>query len=57
MMLCLMRNTLTHENQFDWRHFAEMTKYALNYFKQRENVEKIVKLFEELVVFGKSIYF
>lgn len=50
MLLCLMRNPLSHEYTFDWCWLKEMSHDALIYFKTRENVEEMIKLYERVVL-------
>jgi hypothetical protein len=45
-----MRNPLSHEYTFDWCWLKEMAAQALVYFKTRESVEEMIKLYEKGVI-------
>jgi hypothetical protein len=55
MTLCLMRNALTHEYDPAWRHVRQMARAAVTFFGGREGLERVIRLFEQRVVFATSI--
>eukprot|EP01125_Pyxidicula_operculata_P009334 TRINITY_DN3073_c0_g1_i4.p1 TRINITY_DN3073_c0_g1~~TRINITY_DN3073_c0_g1_i4.p1 ORF type:complete len:687 (+),score=128.56 TRINITY_DN3073_c0_g1_i4:1643-3703(+) len=55
LVLCLMRNTISHEYTFTWNWLQELSAHAINYFGSRENIESMIKLYERSIISKKKL--